>query len=448
MNRVLYCSCVLFCWLGSAGAMAADPVPVGEVAFHRGKIVVNRPGVPERDLVIADPVHQKDRLTTGPRSFSVIEFQDYNKLAIRPNSEVHIAEYLADSDSASLGLAKGGLQATIRPATNSKKRRVYRFDAGSVKLDVEDARFDLRHCGSECAQEGLKILEEQGALPEGAVGRVATLQGHVSVISKGRPVRKLRLGNPVFAGDSVSSLVDSYALLIFSDGGRLVVDQQSTVRLGDIRLEGDSEDRFEAQLVTGGMRALTGLLGKRLPERVQYDSPVATTGVRGTGFDLICQGRCKFPLYQITSPELLAASWPDGLYAGSWQGTIVPVNDAGQVDVGPGEYAYVPNRDALPVVLKQRPKALDRLHAPRPDEQGITGDEKVHQEHLWNPKPGVYIYVHDGGITVRDSRVKTRPHQVQGGHYVYIAPSGHLVTGLGAPPFLYFDAACPRCTED
>lgn len=424
----------------------ATDVAVGEVSFRRGLVVASRPQAPDRALEVADEVAQGDRLTSGPRSFSVIEFLDASRLAIRPNSEVHIAEYLRNAGSALLELDEGGLQATIRPGGGSAQRRVYRFDAGAVELDVEDARFDLRHCGAECAEEGRQILRSHGALPDGAIGRVTLVRGALEVTGEAGEQRKLRMSDPLFAGDVIRSGPESHAMLIFSDGGRMTVDRDSTVRLGDIRLDGGAGDRFEAELVTGGLRVLTGLLGKRDPDALTYRAPVATTGVRGTGFDLLCQGSCQFPDYAGIDPMTIRDAWPDGLYTGVWDGRVVVRNEAGMAEVPAGGYSYVPNAATAPVVLPDRPRVLDGFMAPRPP-RGEPADDRTHQARLWFPQPGTWLYVHDGEVTLHDQRGDEPPVRIRGNRYVYVPQQGEIAQGEGAPPFLYFDAACPRCGE-
>ncbi len=443
MRSALHRLVLLLACLFHAAVHAESP-PVGEISFKRGSIHAAEGSGPERALEVADPVHRGDRLRSGPRSFSVVRFEDANKLAVRPNTLVVIADFL--DNEAAIALQQGGLQATVRPTGRPGASRVYRFDAGTVEIDVEDARFDLRHCGPECAAENLQVLESQGALPEGAIGRVALVRGSVEVTGGAGATRRLRMGQPVFPQDTLRSAADSHALLVFSDGGQLVVDQDSTVRLGDIRLRGQADDQFEAELVSGGMRALSGMLGKRDAGRVKFRTPVASTGIRGTGFDLICQGSCRFDAYTGQLPST-RNGWPDGLYGSAWEGTIVPANEAGGVDVQAGGFAYVPNPTTPPRLLSDRPEPLDRLLSPRPVRVD-AGDDRAHQDRIWRPEPGTYLYVHDGEIRVRGETPGAPPRVFGANRYVHVTPEGAVVSGQGAPPFLYYDAACPRCTEE
>jgi hypothetical protein len=43
-------------------------------------------------------------------------------------------------------------------------------------------------------------------------------------------------------------------------------------------------------LVTGGMRAITGLLGRNQPDRVAYRAATATIGIRGTDVTIVSNG--------------------------------------------------------------------------------------------------------------------------------------------------------------
>ena len=47
------------------------------------------------------------------------------------------------------------------------------------------------------------------------------------------------------------------------------------------------------RLFTGGLRALTGLIARSNSRQFQVNTAVATIGVRGTGFDIVCTGACS-----------------------------------------------------------------------------------------------------------------------------------------------------------
>ncbi|MGB1110028.1 MAG: hypothetical protein ACPG4N_06715, partial [Gammaproteobacteria bacterium] len=52
------------------------------------------------------------------------------------------------------------------------------------------------------------------------------------------------------------------------------------------------QDSAIFSLIRGGLRVITGLISKRRQEAVRFHTPVATVGIRGTAFDLRCDGLC------------------------------------------------------------------------------------------------------------------------------------------------------------
>jgi len=110
-------------------------------------------------------------------------------------------------------------------------------------------------------------------------------------------------------------------------------------------------------LLRGGLRTVTGAIGRNDPENVEVRTPVATLGIRGTDFEVrMCAGDC---LDVDPAPR-------DGLYAGVNRGTVVIMNAAGEVVSTAGQFAFVANLGMLPSSLPFRPRALGQDPMPDP----------------------------------------------------------------------------------
>jgi hypothetical protein len=91
-----------------------------------------------------------------------------------------------------------------------------------------------------------------------------------------------------------------------------------------------SNNSFLLDLITGGLRSVTGLIGKTNPQGVRITTPTATVGVRGTDFEL----------------SLLDKDTADaqaGLYNRVFEGTTFLENkDGQQIEVNANEVAFSP----------------------------------------------------------------------------------------------------------
>ena len=96
-------------------------------------------------------------------------------------------------------------------------------------------------------------------------GTVAQLSGTLSVVKADGSVRILSQKSEVVSGDTVNTQKDSYAQIKFTDGGSITLKPNTSVKIQQFRFkqEEPKEDSFVFGLVKGGLRAVTGLVGKR-----------------------------------------------------------------------------------------------------------------------------------------------------------------------------------------
>ena len=117
-----------------------------------------------------------------------------------------------------------------------------------------------------------------------AAGSVQFATGDVQ-LRRGSALAALASGASLESGDAVLTGATGRAQLRFTDGGlvSLYPDSQFTVtRYAD---RGDpSEDSFAVDLLRGGMRAITGLIGKRNPANYKLTTPTAVVGIRGSAY--------------------------------------------------------------------------------------------------------------------------------------------------------------------
>jgi len=116
-------------------------------------------------------------------------------------------------------------------------------------------------------------------------GRVMYIRGSVTAIdgTTGVP-RILRADSRVRLGEVVETGPKSVVQIVFPDRSMLHVKSDSKVKVEEFNFTRakPEDDGMVINIFKGGMRSLTGLVGKRNPDKVRYKTPVATIGIRGT----------------------------------------------------------------------------------------------------------------------------------------------------------------------
>lgn len=195
-------------------------------------------------------------------------------------------------------------------------------------------------------------------------GTVVAVSGTLMAAKQDGRLRVLAVNAAVDAGDTLQTDSTASARIRFADGGTVSLRPDSQLRIEDYRFA-DAEpanDRAILALLKGGLRAVTGLIGKRSGAAAySMRAPNATIGIRGTDYGLqhCAAGSCA----GLKGGD--GAALADGLHVEVFDGSIVVGNAAGSVVVAAGGFAYVRHADAAPVTTS------DGYRAPR---QGGVGE--------------------------------------------------------------------------
>lgn len=124
------------------------------------------------------------------------------------------------------------------------------------------------------------------------IGDVVHVQGIASAQKPGEPARFLQKGDTLNQGDVISTAARGYAVIELKDNSKFTLRPDTTFAIPEYR-QGSADDGMLVRLLKGGMRAVTGLLGKRNPQSVRINAGTATIGIRGTSFDArLCGTEC------------------------------------------------------------------------------------------------------------------------------------------------------------
>lgn len=190
-----------------------------------------------------------------------------------------------------------------------------------------------------------------GALAAGA-GVVAHVSGSLSVERPDGSVSVLAQRSDVFPGDVLTTQADSYAQINFTDGSSMTLRPNTTVKLESYQFarEQPQQDGKFLRLVKGGLRTVTGLIGRRgNQDAYRIGTNQATIGIRGSSGDTLdCTEGCA----GVTET---GGKLKPGTYHATHTGSYLVQNNAGSVTVGEGAFGYVSDANSPPVVLPKDP---------------------------------------------------------------------------------------------
>jgi hypothetical protein len=182
---------------------------------------------------------------------------------------------------------------------------------------------------------------------------VTHLSGPLVCHSSSGATRSLTVGSKIESGETVETAKRTYARLKFTDGSDVTMKPGTRLQVEKYAYDKDKprEDAGSFNLLKGGLRTVTGQIGKRgNQDSYRMKSPTATIGIRGTVYDVqFCQDG---------SQDSSCGSMPPGLYLAVANGTVVITNSEGvqtTLEVKAGQYVYVKNSTTPPVVLPNRP---------------------------------------------------------------------------------------------
>lgn len=129
---------------------------------------------------------------------------------------------------------------------------------------------------------GLLSVNSQAAAP---AGQVVFSTGEAKAIDESGIQRQLNKGDAVLSGDTLETQ-NGLLQVKFSDGGFMSFKPHSRFEIQEYRFNGvsDGQERSHFKLMRGGLRTVTGQIGKTNRTAYRINTPSATIGIRGTKF--------------------------------------------------------------------------------------------------------------------------------------------------------------------
>ncbi len=236
------------------------------------------------------------------------------------------------------------------------------------------------------AKLGLSALLVAGVLPTmglaAPAARMEFVVGDVQIVAPGGQARPGRKGAEVGSGETVNTN-RGRAQLRFSDGAYVSLQPQSEFRIDDYRFEGkaDGSERGFFSLLKGGLRTVTGLVGRTHRGNYQVTTAVATIGIRGTEYTI---------------------AYTHSITGWIGEGGVNVCNSTGCTPFTSGESFFVPNGDTAPQLSAKKTD----LPPPQPENVagGSFGDQNNPQDN-----PGQSVHVAGNEVTSAGADDEGRP---------------------------------------
>lgn len=179
-------------------------------------------------------------------------------------------------------------------------------------------------------------------------GTVTHLSGTLSAKRTDGTTKVLSVRSEVQQGDTLTTEQNTYARVKFADGGEVVMRPNSQIQVAAFSFNSDKPESggMILNMLKGGLRAVTGLIGKRNRDNVTYNTPSATIGIRGTHFGMLyCNNDCG------GTPTVSGKPPENGLHMDVASGAVVVRNSAGQEVLTAGQFGFVKDVGSLPRIV-------------------------------------------------------------------------------------------------
>ncbi len=413
----------LLCLISGSRTVVAE-VEVGEIEFSRGALTGQVDGQSARLLGKGQVVLQGETLSTGTNSFAVVQLKDGTRMTLRPKTifKVDQLNTNAGEENALLSLIKGGFRA-LTGSISKRFQGVFKVNTGIATIGIRGTEFDARICdSSDCESENQAISgtdNEASVDDRTVIARAALVKGTAWASGADGRTRSLRAGEALYELDHLHTGINSYLVVGFNDRSRMTLTSNSELKIQQHKYEPDkpSENSSIFEFLRGGLRMISGAIGQLNRAAFQVSTPIATIGIRGTGFDVLCRVGCANSENSVSEPveqtfigkllnqflkqAVAQSNGTGGLYTRVWRGSIDMLANGQHLVVGTNQVGHTVNSQSIPRLTSFFPAELSNMQdSPRPDT--IQFNPQWFSSHnLGKAVPaGLYVNVRDGVVVV------------------------------------------------
>jgi len=178
-----------------------------------------------------------------------------------------------------------------------------------------------------------------------SIASVSFVLGKVERISNSGAVTKVTKKTRFDSSDKIITSKNGQIMLTMADKSKITIRPKSTFIIKDYSYKKNvKEDKSHYNLVKGGFRYVTGVMGKSKRSSYKLNTVVGTIGIRGTDFEAtICDDNCKNQ---------------SGLFVNVVSGGISLTNKGKSLLVDSGQYGHIDSAESAPEKVRELPSAM------------------------------------------------------------------------------------------
>ena len=183
-----------------------------------------------------------------------------------------------------------------------------------------------------------------------AIGQVVLSYGDNQAVNAKGVVRALKRGAYVYESDRLETGERGRLHVRFTDGSRMNMKPDTVLQLTHFEFKQRKPEEGQAvfQLLRGGLRTITGKIGKANPDNYEFQTVLATIGIRGTVYEVYMCDRCCAETHNVN----------EGVAGGVERGGIDVETAVGNAEVAPGAFFELTRESSALMVSNVRPAML------------------------------------------------------------------------------------------
>jgi hypothetical protein len=370
---------------------AAEQTAVGKISFAKGSNAAQQPNAAPRLLGKDAEIYQGDNIQTSDESFVIVEFTDGSKVTVRPNSNFKIEQFDSTNKNAKFTVYEGGVRASTGEFAKAGADNFQIKTPTATLKGEKESDYSVRVCKDDCDKD-----KKAEPAKDTSVAKVVDIKGNVFAqnrMDKNAEERKLTIGGGLNPKDYLTSQANSYVVMVFRDGEKVTLQPNSELDIVkyDYQQAG-KKDQMLFKLAAGGMRALTGSIGKKDHGAYALDTPVATIGIRGTESETVIDD----------SVDVSTGHAP--VYNHVTEGSISVRNEAGETVLGQGQSSITSSQNTPTIQVPTLPPKVTNQLSNTPSPKTAPDPDKAFEKPAASSKSGTYATVNKGSAKLESNK--------------------------------------------
>ena len=192
--------------------------------------------------------------------------------------------------------------------------------------------------------------ERQSMLAGNGAGIVAYVKGKAYLIMPNGNRQRLTVGTDLSNGATIVTGKGASVLVHNPDESSYVVNEKSRFKIKNYHFEESKpkKDKSIFYLAKGFLRFVSGIIAKRNPNKVEYQTPMMVAGVRGTEASLYYRPSDKYQYFYVSHGKLL----------------VMSLSNQRRISIKSGIYAISPEgrmQKKIPLSMKKHFKAIKSM---------------------------------------------------------------------------------------